>query len=119
MTAYEKGLQGEHAARAFLVGKGLGFLCTRFRGAGGEIDLVMLDGQQVVFVEVKARPDSPKGHGLEAVTPAKQRKLARGAAAYLAKEGLIDHPVRFDVIEISRSGIIHIENAFLVQAWPK
>ncbi|MBE5768115.1 MAG: YraN family protein [Clostridiales bacterium] len=116
MKQYATGLEGENIAEEFLLAKGMTCLEKRFRGADGEIDLIMLDGETVVFVEVKSRPDSRKGMGLMAVTPAKQRRMAHAALAFLAKREWMNVPVRFDVIEISRSGVMHISNAFMPPA---
>jgi putative endonuclease len=104
------GRTGEDAAAAFLSRKGYTILDMNFRLAFGEIDIVALDGDAVVFVEVKTR----RGAGaLEAVDARKQRRLVRLAAAYLAFNGLVERPARFDVVAVTGDGACtHVENAF-------
>ena len=113
MRAAEGGVAGEAAAREFLQEKGFRFRCARYRGCGGEIDLVMEDGDTLVFVEVKNRPGGSMGEGFAAVGRNKQLRMARAASLFLAKEGDGDRGCRFDVVEITRQGIAHIENAFM------
>lgn len=75
-------------------------LARNFRTRAGEIDLVARDGKTIVFVEVKARRGSAHGFGYEAVTPAKQRRLAAAAQAWAARHGQAGQAYRFDVISI-------------------
>ncbi len=112
MKQYDSGLNGEAQAEQFLLQQGMMLLARRYRGEDGEIDLIMQDGEFIVFVEVKARPANRRGTGLIAVTPVKKRRMTHAALAYLAEYGLSDSPVRFDAIEITRDGILHIPNAF-------
>ena len=112
MTRYDKGVSGEERAERFLTERGLIPVARRSRAMGGEIDLIMMDGETLVFIEVKARPESPRGAGLMAVTPAKQQRILRAAQYYLVKMEQTAAPVRFDVVEISRDGLLHIPNAF-------
>ena len=110
---YKAGLFGESQAEEYLCNLGLQPLTRRYRGADGEIDLIMLDGECIVFVEVKSRPGSPAGSGLMAVTPTKQRRITHAALTFLSEREWMERPVRFDVVEISGSGILHIPNAFM------
>ena len=114
---YEKGISGESQAERYLISCGMERLESRFRAEDGEIDLIMLYQGMIVFVEVKYRPNGLPGSGLMAVTPNKQRRMARAAAAYLAKREEMDLPVRFDVVEITRAGVMHIPNAFQPGNW--
>ncbi len=113
MKQFETGLSGEEAAERYLTGKGMRTEARRYRGADGEIDLIMLDGATVVFVEVKARPGRPPGSGLMAVTLTKRRRMSHAAMAFLMERGWLDRPTRFDVIEISAQGVLHVPGAFL------
>jgi len=113
MMQHTTGLQGEAAAEAFLCRMGMTVLARRYRGQDGEIDLVMQDGETVVFVEVKARPAAKAGMGLLAVTPAKQRRLTHAALAFLVEREWMNRPVRFDVVEITARGVQHVPNAFM------
>lgn len=66
---------------------------------GGELDLVMQDGETLVFVEVKHRETTRYGHPLETVTAQKQRRLVHAAHVYLARQQL-SCPCRFDVLAV-------------------
>lgn len=112
MSVYQTGVSGEEAAENFLRGKGYEPIERRWRGADGEIDLIMRDGAYIVFVEVKFRPRSGSGTGMLAVTPAKQRRMAHAALAFLTQREWMAHPVRFDVVEITREGLRHVPDAF-------
>ena len=113
MKQYGTGLQGEQQAEAYLCGKGMSPVARRYRAEDGEIDLIMMDGETVVFIEVKARPTARAGMGLMAVTPAKRRRMTHAALAFLVEREWMNHPVRFDVVEITSRGILHVENAFM------
>lgn len=110
---YKTGVTGEVQAEQYLCAQGMTFIARRYRGGDGEIDLIMQSGDTIVFVEVKARPDSSAGSGLMAVTAAKQRRITHAAMSFLLEREWMERPVRFDVVEISRSGILHIPNAFM------
>lgn len=112
MKQYDTGITGEAAAERYLCLQGMQIITRRYRGADGELDLIMQDGDCIVFVEVKARPAARKGQGLLAVTSAKQRRMTHAALVFLAEREWIDRQVRFDVVEITQDGILHIPNAF-------
>ena len=110
---YETGLRGEETAENWLrENRGMACLARRHRNACGEIDLVMLDGETVVFVEVKTRRTAAPGTGMMAVGTAKQKRIARSAMAYLMATGRTDCPVRFDVVEVNAESLIHVPDAF-------
>ena len=104
----------EKLAGDYLTEKGHEILEYNFRTRMAEADLVTRDGDTLVFVEVKYRRDAAEGHPLEAVTPAKQRKVRMAALYYLEDHDLNpdDTLIRFDVVGILGDEIIHIENAF-------
>lgn len=112
MSRYETGLSGEQTAERWLCERGMRCAARRYRGADGEIDLVMLDGDTVVFVEVKSRPTRPAGTGIMAVTSAKRRRMTHAAMVFLMEKGWTDRSARFDVVEISADGVLHVPNAF-------
>ena len=85
--------------------------CLCERGFISVIIAASLDGF-VVFVEVKTRLGDKYGRPSEAVNFAKQRKYRMIAMQFLNQNGLIDAPIRFDIIEITPQEINHIENAF-------
>ena len=80
---YQTGLAGEQAAEEWLkMQKGMHPLESRYRNKAGEIDLIMLDGETVVFVEVKTRRNDNYGQPALAVTKHKQGKIIRTAMWY-------------------------------------
>ncbi|MBX3193711.1 MAG: YraN family protein [Schumannella sp.] len=78
----ELGVRGERIAERHLVARGMVVLDRNWRCPQGEIDLVLQDGDEVVFVEVKTRSSEAFGHPLEAITPAKLARLRRLARAW-------------------------------------
>ncbi len=112
-ATYDTGLEGERIAEEYLTKKGMQCLERRYREKCGEIDLIMRDGESLVFVEVKSRFSSSRpGTGISAVQYGKQRRIARAAAMYMMKHKLMNSFCRFDVVEVNREGVIHIPNAF-------
>ncbi|EMV7408738.1 YraN family protein [Enterobacter soli] len=104
----------EVKARRWLEGKGLRFIAANVRGRGGEIDLIMKDGQTTVFVEVRFRQSSQFGGAAASVTPAKQQKLLQTALLWLARHnGSFDTvDCRFDVVAFTGNNIEWLKNAF-------
>ena len=94
------GQQYEQLAAAYLQRAGLVLLQQNFQCKAGEIDLIMRDGQTLVFVEVKYRASSAFGGAVAAVTPAKQQKLLRACRWYLQQHRLSDQSWRLDVLAI-------------------
>ncbi|KPV41176.1 hypothetical protein AN478_04590 [Thiohalorhabdus denitrificans] len=88
-----------------------------FRAKGGEIDLITLEGEVLVFTEVRARADSGFGRPEETVGPRKQRRLIQAARAFLAT-----HPehaarfCRFDVVAVDGRDLRWIPDAFRLDA---
>ncbi len=93
------GDEGERLAEVFLRSKGYEILARNYRTRMGEIDLIARDGDEVVFVEVKARRGSAFGYPEEAVDTKKLRKLFRTAERYL-QEFDLETAYRFDVVAI-------------------
>jgi putative endonuclease len=112
------GRRGESAAARYLKRHGYRILARGDRLWPGELDLVALDRQTIVFVEVKTRRSQDAGHPAEAVDAAKQRRLTRLAVTFLKRHGLLEHPGRFDVVAVTwpegrrRPTIEHFKNAF-------
>ena len=109
---YETGFFGEDAAAEYLREKGMILLAHRYRAKPGEIDLIMKDGDTVVFVEVKTRLTGEAGWGLSAVNAAKQRRITRAATVWMMENHCMNALVRFDLVEVHGSEILHIPNAF-------
>lgn len=92
-----RGAAAEEEARRYLVRQGYEIVASNAVTKAGEIDIVALDGDTLCFVEVKARAGIGFGPAIAAVTPSKQRRLARAAALYLAFNPH-DGPCRFDIV---------------------
>ena len=101
---------GEELACTELRRRGYAILDRRYRTRHGEIDIIARHEGAIVFVEVKARATHEFGGSAAAVTPRKQQRIARMAADFLARRGLLDSSCRFDVVAIDFSGgTPHIE----------
>ena len=112
MNSRETWIKGEVGARAFLEKKGYRIIETNFATKVGEIDIIAADGEELVFVEVKARRTAEFGEPIEAVTPQKVRKIVLVAKQYLTMKKKLGVPVRFDVVECIGGVYRHTENAF-------
>lgn len=110
------GRGGESLAALFLRLKGYRIEARNWRCPLGEIDIVAWDRGTLVFVEVKTRTGRAAGTPEDAVTPGKQRRLARLAQAYLGKARRDPPPCRFDVIAVEGRTCIprlrHLRAAF-------
>jgi len=110
-----RGQQAESQACDYLRERGLKLLERNFRCKLGELDLIMQDGETLVFVEVKYRGRRDYGSGSEAVDRNKQAKLIRAAQVYLQQHPeFLDTPMRFDVVSIDgpQSRLEWLANAF-------
>ena len=89
-------------AEQYLSRHGLKPLCRNFQCRSGEIDVIMRDGNCLVFIEVKFRQRADYGSAAEAVNWRKQQKLKRAALFWLQKNGFsAEHTeFRFDVVSI-------------------
>ena len=103
--AAERGVERDYAAR------GLCAVARRWRGGGGEIDLVLRDGETLVFVEVKAARDFDRA--AESLTAAQMRRICTAASVYAAQACDAPCGMRFDVALVNGRGETRIiENAF-------
>ena len=97
----DAGERAENLALAHLESRGLELFGRNQRCRFGEIDLVMRDGEQLVFVEVRYRRAITMAGAAESVGPAKRRRLALAAMQFLARfPRESERPVRFDVVAI-------------------
>ena len=112
------GEQGEQAAACFLKRLGYKIVFTRHRQRFGEVDIIAVDGETVVFVEVKTRRDATRGRPAEAVDHQRQQRQTRAALAFLKSHGLLEYASRFDIVEVvwpqeqKRPMIRHLPNAY-------
>ncbi|MBN9607353.1 MAG: YraN family protein [Actinomycetales bacterium] len=99
----ELGLLGERLAERHLTRGGMELLDRNWRCSQGEIDLVLRDGDEIVFVEVKTRASVAFGHPLEAITPVKLARLRRLAGEWCAirrAEGRAIGRIRIDAVGV-------------------
>ncbi|MBI5810534.1 MAG: YraN family protein [Deltaproteobacteria bacterium] len=112
-----KGSLGEDAAVKELKRLGYRILERNYRCRTGEIDIIALDKDTVVFVEVKTRGSDSFGDGKSSVDVRKQRKIVSASMQYLSSKALSGAEARFDVVDISmKDGRLDIEvirDAFL------
>lgn len=100
-----RGAEAEDAALRLLQARGLRLVCRNYRCRGGELDLVLLDGQTLVIVEVRARSHAAFATAAESVDARKQGRIIHAAQWFLGA-----HPeharrtVRFDVVGFDGGG---------------
>ncbi|MGI8881785.1 MAG: YraN family protein [Jatrophihabitans sp.] len=106
------GKYGERVAARYLADSGMEILDVNWRCRSGELDLVALDGEIIVFCEVKTRSSTAYGYPAEAVGLAKAARLRRLAAQWLDERVGGFAEVRFDVISVLRqsSGAAQVDH---------
>jgi len=112
-----RGSRFEALAGRYLRGKGYRLVERNFRFGHKEIDIIAVDGDTIVFVEVKGRASRDYGAPAESVTRGKMRNIAKAAEAYLWRRGLTNKTCRFDVVCVTLvdnrdAEFEHIRNAF-------
>jgi putative endonuclease len=117
-SGHRLGRAAEWLALLLLLAKGHRLRHRNWRGAGGELDLVVERGREIVFVEVKARTSELYGGAAAAVTAAKRRHIVRASTAYLSAHELWERPCRYDIVTVERRRrfpfwrIRHLRDAF-------
>ncbi|HHV27220.1 YraN family protein [Anaerosalibacter bizertensis] len=112
----DRGKIGESIAVNFLIGKDYYILERNFRSKTGEIDIIALKGDMLIFVEVKTRTSIDYGYAYEAVNRKKQRRIMNTAFYYIKFNRMKGYQLRFDIIEVylgKIKKINHYENAFV------
>ncbi len=103
----------EEKAAEYLVRQGMKILCRNFRCRQGEIDVIGLQGEYLVFVEVKFRASAAGGFPEEAVGWQKQKRICRTALYYLYTHPAYEtRPVRYDVVAVCGGRIRWYKDAF-------
>ncbi|KZY95767.1 hypothetical protein A3743_23200 [Oleiphilus sp. HI0072] len=97
-----KGLAYEQIAEKYLRNLGLKSITNNCRSKVSEIDLIMGEKNNLVFIEVRYRARNNYGIAAETVTPHKQKKIIKTASIFLSHKKLWNMPCRFDVISISQ-----------------
>lgn len=116
LSRQQRGEQGESRARHHLERAGLHFRAANVRFRFGELDLIMDEGDTLVFVEVRVRSHAQFGGAAGSVDQRKQRRLFSAASAYLAANPtLAQRNCRFDIVAINGPAETQLEwlrNAF-------
>jgi putative endonuclease len=113
-----RGLWAQQRAKNYLVAQGLRFVAENVGYRCGELDLIMADGDSLVFVEVRWRVSKRFGGALASVTRRKRQRLIRAAQCYLAATHLGRDRMagltgfRFDVMAVEPEGLAWVPNAF-------
>ena len=107
------GIFGENAASEYLKSLGFHILSRNFRTKYGEIDIVALDKETLVFVEVKTRKSNRYGSAEESITPEKMKRLISAANYYKLLRPDLSNPMRIDVVCIYISPVDTIEKVTL------
>jgi putative endonuclease len=94
------GAAGERVARRFLKRLGYRILGRNYRCPAGELDLIALDGETIVFAEVRTRRDTTDNDPIDWVPPPKQRQVAKVARYYIHHKNAHERPCRFDVLAV-------------------
>lgn len=105
------GADAEDRAADYLLSLGYTLLKRRYKARRGEIDVVALDGDTIVFVEVKHRTTGliePEA----TITATKRTRLAAAARQYLEEEATPDFYARHDLVAIDNDGLRHYQNVF-------
>lgn len=115
------GRQGERLAHKYLKKGGLRLVKSNYTIKPGEIDLIMTDGQSLVFVEVKTRRDEDENVSdvENVVNYHKKQKIRTVARHFIHVNGLQDRPCRFDVVIViapreGQATVRHYQNAFSI-----
>jgi putative endonuclease len=108
-----RGRKGEEQAAAALEASGMEIIARNFRSKYGEVDIVALSGETVVFIEVKAW----SAYGIEnlqyGLDLRKQRKIIKTAKYFLCENREYSRmAIRFDVVFIKNNSITHLASAF-------
>ena len=116
LTPQNLGREGERIALNLLKTKKYKIIQRGFRMFRGEIDIIARDGENLVFIEVKARRGSRYGYPEEYVTLSKQRQIKKIARGYVNQNDISNIPCRFDVIAVTfldeGAEADHFEDAF-------
>lgn len=111
-TRQTKGAEGEETAVKYLKKLGYRILHRNLRLSRYEIDVVCMDGNCLVFVEVKRSLTEKYGHPATWIDQSKQEKLREAARLYIDKHQVSGLDIRFDVVTVDKGEIEYFQNAF-------
>ena len=108
------GKKGENRAAEALEAAGMSIIARNFRSKNGEIDIIALDGETLVFIEVKAW----SVYGLEnlsySLSPKKQCRIIETAKYFLSiHRQYYGRAIRFDVVFVGKEAVTHLASAFM------
>ncbi len=112
------GSRSERAAARFLKRHGYRIVARNYTCTLGELDLIAVEGNCVVFFEVRSTGASDTAMPAASVDEHKQRRLTELALHFLQQRRLLGYPARFDVLAVSwpidqrQPAITHYRNAF-------
>ena len=104
-TSHRAGLAAEDIAARWYAAQGAAVLARRWRCPAGEIDLILRDGDSIVFAEVKHRSGPATG---DPVLPRQWQRLENAAKAYIMQAATGDAPLRFDVVVVDDTGTVTV-----------
>lgn len=113
------GRKGERLAKRYLKKLGYRHLVSNYGIKQGEVDLIMQEGETIVFVEVKTRQEEGPAAGEELVNYRKRRRISAAALHFINVHKLFENPCRFDVVVVLTGGkgkaeVRHHKSAFLL-----
>lgn len=105
---------GEEITANYMKDKGMIILARNYFSKLGEIDIIAMDGDILVFTEVKTRTNKKYGSALEAITKAKLLRILKTAEIYMKENDLLDFQVRVDASEvyIETNELNYLENVY-------
>ncbi len=111
------GLRGERAATRYLKRRRHKIIARNYRCSAGEIDLISVDGDTIVFTEVKTRSSGDAQDPLETIRRSKWARVDRAARYYLMRHSAVGRPCRFDFVSVvwapkGTPVIEHFEDAY-------
>ena len=108
------GKEGEDRAAAALEAAGMNIIARNFRARKGEIDIIALDGEVLVFVEVKAWSAFGMENLSYSLSPKKQGRIIETAKYFLSiYRQYYGRAIRFDVVFIGKEAVTHLASAFM------
>lgn len=115
MNRKNTGFYGEEVAAQALAKRGYRLLTRNFCIHGGEIDLIMAKGEELVFVEVKTRRNDRFGSPLESITMQKKSRMIKAAKVYLSGKEQKNYDVRFFAVAVYLDQKDRVEKTEIVE----
>ena len=108
------GKKGENRAAEALISAGMSIIARNFRCRRGEIDIIALDGETLVFAEVKAWSTFGMENLPYSVNRKKQARIIETAKYFLSVyRQYYGRAIRFDVVFVGKEAVTHLASAFM------